>query len=309
MTLAELRYVVAVARERNFRHAADKSFVTQPALSIAIAKLEGELGAQLFERGRRGVSLTPVGERVVAQAIRVLDEVARIKEIAKAGRDPLIGSLRLGVIYTVGPYLLPDLIPELHRLAPGMPLEVEENLTSNLNERLRAGKLDVIIVAAPFGAPGISTRPLYEEPFVALVPSSHAWAKRASIASAELGEEKILMLASGHCFSDQVIDSCPDVRVSGDVQQGNSLETIRNMVASGLGITVLPASAASRRYQMKLTRVVPFKRPIPTRRVLLAWRKGFTRERSIEAIAQAVGELSLHGVKVLATERSATATP
>jgi LysR family transcriptional regulator, hydrogen peroxide-inducible genes activator len=304
MTLAELRYLVAVARERNFRHAAEKSFVTQPALSIAIAKLEEELGAQLFERGRRGVSLTPVGERVVAQAIRILDEVARIKEIAHAGRDPLIGSLRLGVIYTVGPYLLPDLIPALHRRAPHMPLEVEENLTANLSERLRAGKLDVIVVAAPFGAPGMTTRPLYEEPFVALVPADHAWAKRASVGSAELATEKVLLLASGHCFSDQVFESCPDVRAAGEVQQGNSLETIRNMVASGLGITVLPASAASRRYQMKLTRVVPFKRPSPSRRVVLAWRRGFPRERAIDAISAAVGELTLQGVKVLSPERT-----
>jgi LysR family transcriptional regulator, hydrogen peroxide-inducible genes activator len=303
MTLAELRYIVAVARERNFRHAAEKAFVTQPALSIAIAKLEEELGAQLFERGRRGVSLTPVGERVVAQAIRVLDEVARIKEIAQAGRDPLIGSLKLGVIYTVGPYLLPDLIPALHRLAPHMPLEVEENLTANLSERLKAGKLDAIIVAAPFGAPGITTRALYEEPFVTLVPSSHAWAKRTSIGSAELADEKVLLLASGHCFSDQVFESCPDVRAASELQQGNSLETIRNMVASGLGITVLPASAARRRYQMKLTRVVPFKRPSPSRRVVLAWRRGFPRERAIEAIAAAVGELTLQGVKVLSPAR------
>ncbi len=300
MTLAELRYLVAVAKAGNFRQAADKVFVSQPALSIAIAKLEDELGVQLFERARRGVTITPVGERVVAQAIRVLDEVARVTAVAQAGRDQLAGSLRVGVIYTVGPYLLPDLIPALHRLAPHMPIEVEENLTANLDERLRGGRLDAILVAAPFGAPGIVTRALYEEPFVALVPATHAWAKRASIASSELADEKVLLLASGHCFSDQVVESCPDVRVSGDVQQGNSLETIRNMVASGLGVTVLPASAASRRYQMKLTRVVPFKRPVPSRRVVLAWRKGFARERAIDAIARAVSGLALPGVTVAA---------
>ncbi len=304
MTLAELRYLVAVAKERNFRSAAEKVFVSQPALSIAIAKLEEELGVQLFERGRRGVTLTAVGERVLVQANRVLDEVARIKEIVAAGRDQLAGALRVGVIYTVGPYLLPDLIPALHRLAPLMPVEVEENLTANLDERLRGGRLDAIIVAAPFGAPGITTRPLYEEPFVALVPATHPWAKRSSIASAELSDEKVLMLASGHCFSDQVVESCPELRAMGDVQQGNSLETIRNMVASGLGVTVLPASAASRRYQMKLTRVVPFKRPPPVRRVVLAWRKGFARERAIDAIARAVGGLTLPGVSVLVREKS-----
>ncbi|MFN0300681.1 MAG: hydrogen peroxide-inducible genes activator [Burkholderiales bacterium] len=302
MTLAELRYLVAVARESNFRQAAEKVFVSQPALSIAIAKLEEELGAKLFERGRRGVTLTAVGERVAAQAIRVLDEVAHLKEIAQAGRDALAGSLRLGVIYTVGPYLLPDLIPALHRIAPQMPLEVEENLTTNLGERLRGGRLDAIVVAAPFGAPGVTTRALYEEPFVALVPASHAWAKRSSIASKELADEKVLMLPSGHCFSDQVVESCPDLRAMGDVQQGNSLETIRNMVASGLGVTVLPASAASRRYQMKLTRVVPFKRPSPSRRVVLAWRKGFARQRAIDALARAVSGLVLPGVTIVARE-------
>ncbi len=304
MTLAELRYLVAVAKAGNFRQAAEKVFVSQPALSIAIAKLEDELGVQLFERARRGVTITPVGERVVAQAIRVLEEVARVTAVAQAGRDQLAGPLRVGVIYTVGPYLLPDLIPALHRLAPHMPIEVEENLTANLDERLRGGRLDAILVAAPFGAPGIVTRALYEEPFVALVPATHAWAKRASIASSELADEKVLLLASGHCFSDQVVESCPDVRVSGDVQQGNSLETIRNMVASGLGVTVLPASAASRRYQMKLTRVVPFKRPVPSRRVVLAWRKGFARERAIDAIARAVSGLALPGVTAAGANRA-----
>ncbi|TSA49440.1 MAG: LysR family transcriptional regulator, partial [Nitrosomonadales bacterium] len=230
MTLNELRYIVAVARERNFRRAAESCFVTQPALSLAIQKLEGELGIQLFERGRAEVSVTPIGEQVVEQAQRALDEVGRISEIARQGKDQLAGPLRLGAIYTVGPYLLPELIPPLLKIAPEMPLEVEENLTANLEPMLRNGRLDVAIIALPFDVPGVLTRPLYDEPFNLAVPAGHPWAKRKSVAAHELSGEKVLLLNNGHCFSNQVVEACPELNRHGhgEVQQGNSLETIRN---------------------------------------------------------------------------------
>ncbi|MFA6903882.1 MAG: hydrogen peroxide-inducible genes activator [Gallionellaceae bacterium] len=298
MTLNELRYIVAVAQERNFRRAAERVFVSQPALSLAIQKLEQELGVQIFERSRTSVKMTPTGELIVAQAQRALEEVAQIREIASQGKNQLVGTLKLGVIYTVGPYLLPALIPILKRKAPQMPLEMEENLTANLETQLVNGRLDAIIIALPFGGPGIATLPLYDEDFNVVVPLDHPWAKKKQIKTAELGSEKVLLLSSGHCFSNQVREACSELNsAAGEAQQGNSLETIRNMVASGLGITVLPVTANSEKYRSKLTREIPFAPPAPARRIALAWRKGFARKQAIEVLAQAVIDTHLTGTR------------
>lgn len=298
MTLNELRYIVAVSQERNFRRAAERVFISQPALSLAIQKLEEELGVQIFERSRTAVSVTPIGELVVAQAQRALEEVAQIKEIASQGKDHLAGTLRVGAIYTVGPYLLPELIPVLKRNAPHMPLEMEENLTANLEALLANGRLDVIIIALPFAGPGIVTLPLYDEDFSVVVPLDHPWAKKKRIKTAELAREKVLLLNSGHCFSNQVREACSELNsAAGEIQQGNSLETIRNMVASGLGITVLPVTANSEKYRSQLTREIPFASPVPARRIALAWRKGFARKQAIEVLAQAVIETKLAGMR------------
>lgn len=291
MTLNELRYIVAVAHERNFRRAAERSFVSQPALSLAIRKLEEELGVQLFERSKTDVTVTPVGVQIVEQAQRALEEVAQIKAIAQQGQDQLAGPIRLGAIYTIGPYLLPELIPALHERAPRMPLEVEENTTANLEQLLRSGRIDAAIIALPFDAPAVVTQALYDETFAVAVPKSHPWAKRKAIKAEELSSEKVLLLPSGHCFSNQVIEACPELQRKGEVLQGNSLETIRNMVASGLGITVLPCSASGERYQSPLLQVVPFQKPVPSRRVALAWRKSFARQQAVEVLADAIRSL------------------
>ncbi len=300
MNLNALRFVVAVSRERNFRRAAERCFVTQPALSLAIRKLEDEIGIQIFERSRTEVTVTPVGARVVEQAQRVLDEAAKINALAKEGGDPLVGPLRLGAIFTVGPYLLPELIPQLKRRAPHLQLEVEENTTANLENQLRNGALDAVLIALPFGAPGMVTFPLYDEPFQVLVSAEHPWAGRSEIRAAELAGQRVLLLNSGHCFSNQVVEACPDLTARGnDIQQGNSLETIRNMVASGLGISVLPCSANSGRYRGKMTRAIAFAKPVPSRRVAIAWRKSFSRAAAIEAIARAVWDLKMPGLSML----------
>jgi LysR family hydrogen peroxide-inducible transcriptional activator len=300
MTLNELRFIVAVAQERNFRRAAEKSFISQPALSLAIQKLEEELGLKIFERGKSEITITPVGTAIVEQAQRVLEEAERIREIAAQGKNQLTTALRIGVIHSVGPYLLPDLIPALKKVAPQMPLEVEENITANLEALLRNGKLDVIIIALPFGDTGIFTRPLYDEPFEVVVNADHRWAERRSIKAPELADEQVLLLNSGHCFSNQVAEACPDLsRKGADIQQGTSLETIRNMVASGHGITVLPASANSARYRSRLLKVIPFTKPAPSRRIALAWRKSFARTQAIEALAQAVGQAKIIGIQHL----------
>ena len=289
MTLNELRYVVAVAHERSFGRAAAKCFVSQPALSVAIQKLEEELGAPLFERGKSEVGITPVGGRVVEQAQRVLEEAARLKDIAKAGQDPLAGVLKLGAIYTIAPYLLPDLIPVLRARAPAMPLEIEENLTENLETGLKAGRIDVAILALPFASAGIVTDFLYEEPFEVVVPHDHKWASRKSIASGELASEHAILMNVGHCFRDQVLGSCPELnQANAQIARTNSLETVRNMVASGLGISVLPRDALVAKYHSQLVTAVPFTAPVPTRRVALAYRKSFPRPQAIEVVRQAV---------------------
>jgi LysR family hydrogen peroxide-inducible transcriptional activator len=299
MTLNELRFVVALAKARNFRKAAEVCFVSQPALSLAVKKLEDELGVLLFERNRNDVTMTVIGELVVEQATRAIEEANRVKEIARQGNNQLVGALKLGVIYSIGPYLLPEIIPYLRHSAPEMPLIVEENLTINLETQLRNGVIDVAIIALPFDIPGIKTLSLYEEEFVVVVPITHDWAKRDSINPEELADEKILLLNSGHCFSNQVMQTCPRLSRNGEILQGNSLDTIRNMVASNLGLTVLPASATMARYQNPLIKVVPFTKPAPKRQVALAWRKSYGREKAVEEIAKSIRQLEMFSNSLL----------
>jgi LysR family hydrogen peroxide-inducible transcriptional activator len=289
MTLNELRYIVAVAQEKNFGRAAQRCFISQPALSVAIQKLEEELQTQLFERGKSEITVTPVGERIVEQAHKVLEEAARIRDIAQAGRNQLAGLFRLGAIYTVAPYLLPDLVPALNALAPDMPLEIEENITEQLEAALKTGRIDAAIIALPFEPSGIATEFLYEEPFQVVVPQRHPWAKRKTIDPSELAGEHAILLNVGHCFRDQVLESCPELnRGDAPVTRSNSLETIRNMVASGLGISVLPRDALTPKYHSRLVVPVPFAKPVPSRRIALAYRKSFPRPAAIAAIREAV---------------------
>ncbi len=300
MTLNELRFIVAVAQERNFRRAAEKSNISQPALSLAIQKLEEELGLKIFERGNSEVTPTTVGIAIIEQAQRVLEEATKIYALAKQGQDQLNTPLRVGIIHSVGPYLLPDLIPALKKVAPQMALEVEENITANLETQLRNGKLDVIIIALPFGDNTILSRALYDEDFEVVVNNEHRWVSRRSIKPQELADEKVLLLDTGHCFSNQVAEACPDLQRKGaETQQGTSLETIRNMVASGLGITVLPASANSARYRSRLLKVIPFTKPMPARRIALAWRKSYARTQAIDALATAIHTAKITGIHPL----------
>ncbi|UCE30056.1 MAG: LysR family transcriptional regulator [Burkholderiales bacterium] len=291
MTLTELKYIVAVARERHFGRAAEACFVSQPTLSVAIRKLEDELGVQLFERGSTEVSVTSLGERIVEQAQRVLEDADTIREIARRGQDPLAGPLRVGVIYTIGPYLLPALVPRMIDEHPEMPLLLQENFTLKLLELLRQGEIDVAIVAEPLAAHGLMTQAVYDEPFMVAVPSGHPWAKRDAVGSLELKEQTMLLLGSGHCFRDHVLEVCPELsrysQATDGIQktfEGSSLETIRHMVASGIGVTVLPVTAVPAGGRDSLLAYLPFAAPGPARRVVLAWRKSFTRAAAIEAL-------------------------
>ncbi|WP_269499300.1 LysR substrate-binding domain-containing protein [Castellaniella sp. S9] len=307
MTLTELKYIVAVARERHFGRAAEACFVSQPTLSVAIRKLEEELGVVLFERGGAEVGITPIGLRVVAQAQRVLEEGANLREIARQGHDPLEGPLRVGVIYTVGPYLLPHLVPAQIRATPQMPLLLQENYTARLLELLRQGEIDCAILALPLPDTGLAQCALYDEPFYVALPHNHPWAASRQIDSAKLKEETMLLLGAGHCFRDQVLEVCPELsRFSASSEgiqrtfEGSSLETIRHMVAAGIGITVMPASALGMRgEENQFLAFVPFKPPVPDRRVVLVWRKSFPRLAAIEALVQAVRYCGIPGVTML----------
>jgi LysR family hydrogen peroxide-inducible transcriptional activator len=306
MTLTELRYIIAVAREQHFGRAAERCHVSQPTLSVAIKKLEDELGVTIFERGSNEVTLSPVGKLIVQQAQQTLESADGIKQIALRGKDQLSGPLRIGAIHTIGPYLYPELIPLLHNAAPGMPLVVEENMTAVLTEKLKHGELDVIIIALPFKEPGIVTQPLYEEPFVALLPAAHPLTSRKTINSKLLEDENVLLLGQGHCFRDHVLEACPACipkpGLEGDLPhavEGSSLETIRHMVASGLGVTVLPCTAAgAHTYAQRLLEIRRFSNPVPSRTVALAWRVSFPRPKVIDIINASVRECHLSCVKL-----------
>lgn len=307
MTLTELKYIVAVARERHFGRAAEACFVSQPTLSVAIRKLEEELDVTIFERGGTEVGVTDIGLRLIEQAQKILEESDHFKQIARQGQNPLTGPLRLGVIYTVAPYLLPLFVPQQIGLTPSMPLVLQENYTVRLLELLRQGEIDAAIVALPLVDSGFMVRELYDEPFVVAVPHDHKWVGRAAIDTTELKEETMLLLGSGHCFRDQVLDVCPELsRFSASSEgiqrtfEGSSLETIRHMVATGIGITVLPATALSDSVQdSALLSYIPFSDPVPTRRIALIWRKSFTRKEAIDSVVQAITQCNLQNVSYI----------
>ncbi|WP_138513836.1 LysR substrate-binding domain-containing protein [Rhodoferax bucti] len=319
MTLTELKYIVAVARERHFGKAADACFVSQPTLSVAVKKLEEELDVKLFERSANEVAVTPLGEEIVRQAQSVLEQAANIKDIAKRGKDPLAGPIKLGVIYTIAPYLLPALVRQVITKSPQMPLVLQENFTVKLLEMLRTGEIDCAILAEPFPDTGLALAPLYDEPFYAAVPSGHALASLEFVTAQQLKSETMLLLGNGHCFRDHVLEVCPEfARFSSDAEgirksfEGSSLETIKHMVAAGMGITLVPRLSVpkealepkKRGAEESFVKYLPVQDtkadgsslPPPTRRVVLAWRRSFTRYEAIAALRNAIYSCELPGV-------------
>jgi len=311
MTLTELKYIVALARERHFGRAAEACLVSQPTLSVAIKKLEDELGVQLFERGGVEIAVTPIGARIVEQAQHVLEQTSAIRAIAEQGKDPIAGPLRIGVIYTIAPYLLPELVRRTIDDSAQMTLMLQENFTVRLLELLRQGEIDVAILADPFPDAGLVSLGVYDEPFVVAVQAAHPWTRRASIRSTELKEQTMLLLGHGHCFRDHVLEVCPELSRYSQSSvgihktfEGSSLETIRHMVASGIGISVLPITACNApRSDDDLLRYIPFSAPPPTRRVSLVWRKSFTRVPAIDRLRQAILDCELRGTIKLPGQR------
>jgi LysR family hydrogen peroxide-inducible transcriptional activator len=315
MTLTELKYIVAVAQERHFGKAAEACFVSQPTLSVAVKKLEEELDIKLFERSANEVTVTALGEEIVRQAQSVLERAAHIKDIAKRGKDPLAGPLTLGVIYTIAPYLLPDLMRQAIAMSPQMPLIVQENLTAKLLEQLRSGEIDCAVLAEPFADAGLAVAPLYDEPFFAAVPIGHPLAAQTQVTAEQLQRETMLLLGNGHCFRDHVLEVCPEfARFSSNAAgirksfEGSSLETIKHMVAAGMGVTLVPRLSVpraaleqkKRRQDDALVRYLPVHAEAgvapPTRRVVLAWRRSFTRYEAIAALRNAIYACELPGV-------------
>ena len=318
MTLTELKYIVAVARERHFGKAAEACYVSQPTLSVAVKKLEEELEVKLFERSANEVTVTPLGEEIVRQAQSVLEQAANIKDIAKRGKDPLAGPLKLGVIYTIAPYLLPDLVRQVIKRTPQMPLMLQENFTVKLMEMLRTGEIDCAILAEPFPEVGLASASLYDEPFLAAIPMQHVLASQAIVSADQLKKETMLLLGNGHCFRDHVLEVCPEfARFSSDTEgirksfEGSSLETIKHMVAAGMGITLVPRLsvpsgalvAKTRRHADSLVKYLPVEDGLggapPSRRVVLVWRRSFTRYEAIAALRNAIYACELPGVKRL----------
>jgi LysR family transcriptional regulator, hydrogen peroxide-inducible genes activator len=309
MTLTELRYVLAVAKEKHFGRAAKICCVSQPSLSIAINKLEKQLGVDLFERNRNDIRVTEIGQQIIAQAERVLAEAEVINQIAVTGKSQLTNPLRVGAVYTVAPYLFPKLIPAIKKVAPDMPLAIEEDYTTNLRSKLRQGELDVIFVALPFTEPGVLVQTIYEESFVVLMRQDHPLAEQSEISAKDLENEEILLLGEGHCFRDQILAVCPHCHQDSHLQKtvaGTSLETVRHMVASGLGLTILPSSASQVQLYQDTLCVRPFiSERTPLRQIGIAWRVSFPRPKAITALTHALNACQLPGVKLMPVSNKA----
>ena len=290
MNLRDLRYLVTLADERHFGRAAEKCFVSQPTLSAQVRKLEEYLGVPLVERRPKRVTLTEMGEKVVQRARRLLQEADAIVEVAKTERDPLAGQLKLALIPTVGPYLLPHVVRPLRKALPRLKLLLYEYQTGPLLEKLRDGEIDLGILALPVTADGIVEAPLYEEPFTLAVPSTHPLAARDRVRVADLEGENLLLLEDGHCLRDQALDVCGNVPLAEEQDfRATSLETLRQMVAAGLGITLLPRLAAEGPIAgARGLEIRPFAPPSPSRTVGAAWRRSSTREAAVEAVCKVI---------------------
>ena len=293
MTLTELRYIVALAQEQHFGRAAERCHVSQPTLSIAVKKLEEELGV-LFERGKQKILPTPLGEKIVAMAGRVLEQAAAIKDVAEANKDQLEGPIALGTLPTIGPYLLPQFIPLLQETSNKLALYVEEGSTSDLATKLRNGDLDAILITAPFVEADVVVQPLFDEPFMLLLPADHRLTNKPQIAATDLVPEELLLLGEGEALREQILAAFPHLspREGAGVRtfaQGATLETLRHMVASRLGVTILPQSAAEAPlYAPSLLVTRPFLPPVPKRSLALAWRVSFPRHKAIDLLRRAI---------------------
>ncbi|MDG9728894.1 LysR substrate-binding domain-containing protein [Ignatzschineria sp. RMDPL8A] len=290
MKLNELRYFIAVAEEKHFGRAAQKCFISQPALSIGIKNLEYSMGVSLFERTTNEVLLTAAGQEALPKARQIFELVNELRSLS-IDSDSLDGEFKLGIIFTIAPYLLPKIIPSLRDRAPDLSLNIYENLTENLIPMLKTGEIDAAIMALPVSDPTFEIIELYEEPFYVITPKDHPLSKRKEISASEIHEYNPLLLNVGHCFRDQIIDQCKEINAT--QSHHHSLETIRNIVAAGHDISVLPKYALMQDHLEEFLAYVPFKDPVPKRRVVLVYRKEFTQTKKVELLADCIKDLNL----------------
>jgi LysR family hydrogen peroxide-inducible transcriptional activator len=290
MTLRDLEYLVALAETRHFGRAAERCHVSQPTLSAQLRKLEEFLGVMLVERRPRRVALTAAGEAVVERARRMLQDAEGIRDLARASQDPLSGPLKVGFIPTLGPYLLPRVAPRIAKALPKLSLLLHEYQTAPLVERTLAGELDLAVLALPAETRGLVTRPLFAESFLVAMPDSHRLAAKKRVKAADLEGEKLLLLEEGHCLRDQALEICAHVGTEEQAFRATSLETLRQMVASGLGLTLLPKLAAEGPFaSARGLTVRPFAPPAPNRQIGGAWRRSTSRGEAIAAVCGIIG--------------------
>lgn len=292
MTLKELRYLVALADQGRFGRAAEACHVGQPTLSTQLKKLEDYLGVTLFERNKHYLLPTPVGEEIIERARIALDVVEQIRQLARQGDDPMTGGLRLGVIPTLGPYLVPHLIPAIRHACPKLNLFLREDLTANLLERLRQGRLDALVLALPVNGDDIETMELFREPFMVALPAGHELEQKKQIREEELAGYNVLLLEEGHCMREQALAICGSTAsTQREELKATSIETLRQMVAANVGCTLLPALAALPgvgSVQNGLVQIRPFAPPVPTRTIGVAWRLRYPREKTIRHLAKLI---------------------
>jgi LysR family hydrogen peroxide-inducible transcriptional activator len=288
VTLQELRYLVALADEGHFARAAQSCHVGQPTLSTQLKKLEDYLSVTLFERGKRHLMPTPVGEEIIAQARIALEVMDKIRDIARQGRDPMDGSLRLGVVPTVGPYLVPPLLPKIRRAFPAFKLFLKEDITSHLLDQLRTGKLDALLLALPVPGDGFDSVQLYREPFVVALPGGHPLTNKERLRDIDLTGQCVLLLEEGHCLREQALAICGSMRSEESERvAAASLETLRQMVIAGVGCTLLPILAAPIHGNGAM-QIRHFAEPVPTRTIGLVWRHSYPREETIRQLGRFV---------------------
>jgi LysR family hydrogen peroxide-inducible transcriptional activator len=292
LKLKDLRYLVALADERHFGRAAEKSHVSQPTLSAQLKKLEDYLGVQLIERQPKRVTLTEAGEQIVARARRILEASEEVVTLARTYRDPLAGRLRAALLPTIGPYLLPMVAREIRKTLPRLELQLYEYQTATMLEKLHAGELDLGVLALPVDLEGLEARTLYEEPFTVAVPEQHRLAKRSAIRTDDLQDETLLLLEDGHCLRDQALEVCSHIGVHEKQDfRATSLETLRQMVATGAGITLLPELASRGAYGNARGVVIrPFVKPAPSRQIGAVWRKTTARRAAIDAVCDVIAK-------------------
>ncbi len=290
--LKDLRYLVTVADTGHFGKAAERCFVSQPTLSAQLKKLEEYLGVPLIERQPRGALLTPAGSEIVERARRIIEASDEVVDIARSHKDPLAGRLRVAFLPTIGPYLLPIVVPKLRKALPRLELMLYEYQTAPMLEKLRAGELDLGILALPIEIDGLETRPLYDEPFFVAAPANHPLADKKQIRVEDLSGATLLLLEDGHCLRDQALDVCN--RIDAEEKQdfrATSIETLRQMVAAGAGVTLLPELATRGSHAAPRGLVLrPFVKPQPSRRIGAVWRKSSARQTAIQMVSDVIAE-------------------